>query len=297
MESRQVFHLVCVLSGLVALPPGLRAQETDRIGEQVERYLKQREQPGDLLAGYRDGFFLGTRDGRFRLTLGGRLQTDARFLESGHPSQNTFLVRRARLHLAGHVQERFGFKVEGDLGEGSARLKDGYLNVAFSDRIALRAGQFKEPFGFEELTSSRYVSLVERSLPIDNLAPSRDIGFMVHGKLAGGLLAYQLGAFNGAGDNLMSDANDDKDLALRLSLRPFQSSGKPVLEGLQLGAAATRGNQEGSLAGEAFDTAVGTGFLSFAPGVVQDGRRTRLGAELAWLVGPASLRGEWMQSR
>ena len=133
-------------------------------------------------------------------------------------------------------------------------------------------------------------------LPIDNLTPDRDIGVMAHGNMAKGVLNYCLSLYNGTGRNT-SDTNDDKDVAARVVLTPFNASNNAFLKGLHFGGAMTYGNQETERDAMRrkgkFQTAGETAFFQFNEDVFHDGERTRYGAELAWIVGPFSLKGEW----
>jgi phosphate-selective porin OprO/OprP len=115
--------------------------------------------------------------------------------------------------------------------------------------------------------------------------------------MAKGLLNYSLSLINGTGRNT-SDTNDEKDVVARVVLTPFNASENALLKGLHFGGGITYGNQETGRDAMRrqgkFQTAGGTAFFQFNEGVYHDGERTRYGAELAWIVGPFSLKGEWM---
>ena len=108
-------------------------------------------------------------------------------------------------------------------------------------------GKFKSPVGLERLQSATALAFVERAYPTA-LVPNRDVGVMLHGNLAGGVVAYAAGVFNGApdGGSVDLDLADGKDVAGRLFLSPFKRGGG-ALEGLGFGIAGTTGKQTGAL--------------------------------------------------
>jgi phosphate-selective porin OprO/OprP len=196
-----------------------------------------------VLAGIEKGKpFLKSADENFRIEFGGRLQADYAGAEDGARTlagdklASQFLVRRARFEVDGLLYRWIGFKLEADFTEGVS-LKDAYLDLRFFPELRFRAGQFKVPFSLEELTSSRFIDFVERSL-VNELAPARDRGVMLYGDLMGGAVSYFLGGFNGTGEDT-SDNNSDKDLAARLAFTPFRASDSFWLKGLQLAGNVT----------------------------------------------------------
>jgi phosphate-selective porin OprO/OprP len=250
-----------------------------------------------ILAGIERGKpFLKSADDNFRIELGGRFQADFDAAEgdtrtlSGSKLGSQFLVRRARLNLDGRLYRWIGFRIEAEFTEGVS-LKDAYLDLAFFPELRLQAGQFKVPFSLEELTSSRFIDFVERSI-VNELAPSRDRGVMLYGDLMQGAVSYYLGGFNGTGEDT-SDNNGDKDLAFRLAFAPFRGSDSFWLKGLQFAGNVTWGNQDGSTSAQGRTSArTIERFRFFAPQPTR-GDRLRYGGDLAWLIGPAALKFEY----
>lgn len=258
----------------------------------------KKEQASTVLAGIEKGKpFLQSPDGNFRLEFGGRLQTDFDAAEgdtgtlTGSKLSSQFLVRRARFEVDGRLYRWIGFKLEADFTEGVS-LKDTYLDLAFFPELRLRAGQFKVPFSLEELTSSRFIDFVERSI-VNELVPARDRGLMLHGELAQGAFSYFLGGFNGTGEDT-SDNNGDKDLAARLVLAPFRASDEAWLKGFQIAGNMTWGDQDSFSSAQGRTSArTSNRFRFFAPQPTR-GTRTRFGGDLSWLIGPAALKGEYV---
>lgn len=311
-----------VLVGMLVLlgvwPPGVSAQgtrekpvveqildvllERAEINEEQHKALKEqakKEQAAGFQAGVEKGRpFLRSADGNYEFFLVGRLHADFHATEgnartlTGVDLNDRFLARRARLGVEGKFFKSVRFHVEADFPE-TPTLKDGYLDLEFLPELKLRAGQFKEPFSLEELTSSRFIDFVERSL-VNELVPARDIGVMLHGSLFKGILDYSLGGFNGAGED-NADNNDEKDLAARILLAPFKPSKNTWLKGFQLAGNVTYGDQDAANSPQGRTNArTGNRFTFFASQPTR-GTRVRWGGDLAWLIGPASLKAEYVQ--
>ncbi len=154
-----------------------------------------------------------------KLALGGFVQTN---FESG-PSPDTrfaglsdrFLVRRARLFVAGAFVEDLSFKIESDFGANSlaaktgqsGQLTDAYVSWTKLPAVSLRLGQFKTPFGYEQLMADTKIYSIERSLANDKLTLGRQIGAMVYGEVAAKRVSYSLGAYNGTSTNVNTNDN------------------------------------------------------------------------------------------
>ncbi len=282
-----------------AAPAGEARRVDPAVAEQVDEYLGELGVgPADVVAGWKDGFFLATRDGEHKLGINGFIHADFRLPEKDHPvAEPEALVRRLRVDFSATLFDYYKFKATLALDQGNASLADGWMGVEYWKEAKLRVGQFKEPFGLEELTSDKYVYFVERSLPIDNLAPSRDVGAMIHGSLFDGILDYQVGGFNGAGQN-NKEFDSEKEIAARIVLRPLRTLNSTWLSGLHLGFAWTYGEpNDENIGGDELKTAIDTAFFQFANGVLLDGTKVRYGLELAWQGGPVSLSAEAIHVR
>lgn len=247
--------------------------------------------------------FLRSDDGNYEFFLNGVLHTDFHATEGGAKTLggvdlgDQFLVRRARFGIDGTMFQFVKFMILGELapaGQSAAgTLKDGFVELDFMPELRLRVGQFKTPFSLDQLTSSRFIDFVERSV-VDELVPGRDLGMMLHGSLLQGKLMYALGGFNGRGENF-SDRSDDKDWAARLVVAPFKTSSDPWLKGMQIGGNVTWGDQGGTFAAGSAQgrtsARTATRFTFFTPHTV-NGMRTRVGGDVAWTVGPAAFKAE-----
>ncbi len=271
----------------LALRRQVLAEQAARKKEQNQRYqLKYRPAKG---------LSLERNDGSHGIALTGRLQLDAKAFTSDSGDNASFFVRRARIAARIRWHTYFRAFVELEMGKGKTGLNDGFLEIYWRPALRLRFGQFKQPFGMEEMHSDNWIWTMERSLG-DSLVPSRDIGFMVHGSLAGGAFYYAASLYNGSGKNDASDTEGSKDLAGRVVAAPLRWTGGGLFKDFYLGAAATWGNQEASAGdwwrGGKLVTAAGNTWFLVDPSVRQNGARTRLGGELFWSVGPVAFMGE-----
>ena len=205
----------------------------------------------------------------------------------------SFDVTRVRLAMRGTMFRpwvRYMVSLEGSRtsGESDSKIKDAYLELG-SDRAAVRAGQYKVPFGMQTLTSDVSQGFVERSIAATTFAPDRDTGMIATGLGKGRKLGWSLGAFNGSGEgrrqnneSLLWSARAWYDPLGEYRLAEGAVDGPPksiVHLGLALrGGDLTRGGR---------------------PGVVQDAdSETAVGLELGWRRKRAWANGEgyWQRS-
>jgi phosphate-selective porin len=182
----------------------------------------------------------------FKLTLGGYIQAN---LESGDVSafegrfgltalKDRFRLRRTRVNIIGDFAEQFDFKVEGDFEQSdglSSATRTGFsatdifINWHRFPEANVKVGQWKAPFGLENLTPDPLIFTIERSLPTGAIAPERQIGVMLWGKpLANAspeqkdLVTYYAGIFNGNGRNFNNNDNNEFMYVGRIELMPFK---------------------------------------------------------------------------
>jgi phosphate-selective porin len=127
-----------------------------------------------------------------------------------------FLIRRARLNIKGTFAEGFDFALQSEFGNNSISGVSGYrlqatdvfINWNKYEKANITMGQFKTPFGYEQLLSDTKVLFVERSLPNDQLTFGRQAGVAASGTFADKRLTYSAGIFNGNSSN--NGANDNE---------------------------------------------------------------------------------------
>ncbi len=122
--------------------------------------------------------------------------------------KDRFRLRRARINLTGDFAEQFDFKVEGDFensdGINSNRTAfsgtDIFVNWHQFAEANIKAGQWKAPFGLEQLTPDPTLIIIERSLPTGAITPERQIGVQLWGKPFANIWPAHWGDHTGAAD-------------------------------------------------------------------------------------------------
>jgi phosphate-selective porin OprO/OprP len=199
----------------------------------------------------------------YKLTLGGYIQAN---FEDGDVSafegrfglsalKDRFRLRRARINLTGDFAEQFDFKVEGDFEQSDSAITalksvdlttgktttvtnstrtefsatDIFVNWHAIPEANIKVGQWKAPFGLEQLTPDPKLFIIERSLPTGALTPERQIGMQIWGKPLTNLwpeqkdlVTYYAGIFNGNGRNFNTNDNNNFMYVGRLELQPFK---------------------------------------------------------------------------
>src|SRR2546430_1564563 len=189
--------------------------------------------------------YVQPRGSEIKLVLGGFIQVNFEdgdaFAFQGNfglsEIKDRFRLRRARVNLTGDFAEQFDFKVEGDFGQGDGlnsnrtafSATDIFVNWHQFPEAQVKVGQWKAPFGLEQITPDTTLYIVERSLPTGAITPDRQIGAQLWGKPFTNvwpdqkdLLTYYAGIFNGNGRNV--SVNDDNNFMYvgRLELMPFK---------------------------------------------------------------------------
>jgi hypothetical protein len=123
-------------------------------------------------------------------------------------AQSAFDVTRLRVTLSGGVfrpwmKYSFQFEFSRTSGEGASKIKDAILEIRpVGKAYRVQAGQFKAPFGLQQITSSGRLQFVDRAITDLKFNPGRDMGVMVSGTAAGRRVGYDAGIFNGSGESL-----------------------------------------------------------------------------------------------
>jgi len=118
-------------------------------------------------------------DGKFETRLGGRVQVDAAWYDEDNVNldgENGTEFRRARLFVKGTMHDVWNFKGQYDFAGNEAEIKDAYIGYTGFQPVKFKIGQFKQPFGLEEMTSSKYITFMERAMATNAFATGRRIG-------------------------------------------------------------------------------------------------------------------------
>jgi phosphate-selective porin OprO/OprP len=209
-----------------------------------------------------------------------------------------------RLGIQGTAFKRFEFEVSREFGQDfetstdsseKTAWRDVYVDARVTKAFRLEAGQFKLPFGREELTSEANLDFVYRSLAARVLSPGRDPGVMAHGRLLSRALEYQVGYFARDGSNARTSQTEGGQDAFvaRLVVAPFAASSIRAIAPLEVGVAFADSRLDDRL-GIRGRTVLGDS--EFFDRVDVNGRRKRIGWEAAWTAGPAGVSGEYIRT-
>jgi len=261
--------------------------------------------PWALVATWNNGIVFKSNNGQASLKIGGRGQLDAAWFAEDGDNEAMFgdqadgvEFRRARLYMSGKVHKNFEYKAQYDFAGSNTTnrpgFKDVYGGLTGLDCIGgVRVGHFKEPFGLEELTSSNYITFMERSLT-SVFTPARNVGVMAHntfGEHPTG--TWAIGVFRNTNNQTAFGSGDgDYSVTGRGNYLPiYEKKGEQVLhlgiagsfQGAPNNSARYRQRPSAHLATRFVDT-----------GTIRVNNDQRLGGEAAYVCGPFSLQGEAM---
>ncbi|MDO8343953.1 MAG: porin [Cellvibrio sp.] len=122
-----------------------------------------------------NGLEIETKDGDFKMAIGGDLQLDGQMNNNGdNIPQSAQLndgagIRRGRIHMQGTAYKDFNYRYEYDFVRGSgstaAGITDAWIEYTGLRPISFTVGQFREPFSLESVTNYKYLTFIERSAP------------------------------------------------------------------------------------------------------------------------------------
>lgn len=113
-------------------------------------------------------------------------------------------VRRARIGVKGDIVGGFDYKMELEFADNSVEITDAILGYDAGD-VSLTIGQHNNFQGLEELTSSRFISFMERAAFTDAFGFQRRVGLSA--EYSKGAVLAQGGIFTDNIDNLDASNN------------------------------------------------------------------------------------------
>lgn len=237
------------------------------------------------------------KDGAYKFEFEGRAMWDFAIFDNDvaqNVSGSEF--RRIRMTAKGEAFG-WGYVIQPDFADDAVTMKDVYIwrKLGFG-RIQL--GQFKQPFSLEELTSSKWITVMERST-VAELAASRQMGIGLFG--SAGAMTWAASAYNL--DTNDGDTSEGIGAGARLTFAPVAETGRVV----HLGLAAAQESYGVSTAGgdnERYRVRYRpVGHLSDASRLtlvdLNNGERTsvtKLGLEGAAVFGPLSIQAEYARA-
>ena len=245
----------------------------------------------DFTTKWGNGYKLTSSDGEHSLKFGGRIMYDYATWNTGDETYSGTEFRRVRFFNSGKVYSNIKYKIQLDFAGGGVSFKDVYMELALPYLGNLKVGHFKEPFRLEALTSSKYMTFMERGLPIA-FSPERNVGFMLHDSFMDDKLSIQAGLFREASSGNDKKIDDVRNMTARLTFLPINDGQKL----LHLGAAFSSRNTSDSTYSVSTrpENHLGTKLLDMdLTGVTG---MNLMGAEMAFVMGSFSVQGEYVMN-
>jgi phosphate-selective porin OprO/OprP len=304
------------------------AEQTARIAarkvELFEEKQAEKAKEAAFVTADEKGFAIKSADQKTFIQVRGLLQIDTRwFLGDDTVAKNnttnaalidndSILIRRFRPEIGGTLGGLADFLFSPDFSGGAVTIFDAYADLHPFPWLRLHVGKFKTPLGLERLQSEGAYPFLERALD-QNLTPGRDIGAALQGDIAGGIVNYSLGVYDGFPDNANNNAasnvggsvdgdnNHAKDFIGRLFFQPLKTI--PNAGALGVGFAASTGNRKGSpttVATPTFRSAGQQAIFAYAAASTTLSptfahlRETHLNPQLYYYYGPVGLLAEYV---
>lgn len=98
-------------------------------------------------------------------------------------SEFTTELRKARVNLKHQLNKDWSTKLQITFKEDeeASEVGDAYVQYKGFENLKLTMGKFKEPFGLENMTSSKHTTFLERSMVSNAFSPDKNKGMMISG--------------------------------------------------------------------------------------------------------------------
>ena len=233
------------------------------------------------------------KDGDFSFKLGGRIMLD--FVEPGVDvtamGQNLFF-RRARLELSGKVSKEWAYSAEFDFAENAVVAKDLFVTYSGFENQEVLIGQFKAPWSLEELSSSKQLAFLERSLMNSawSTAHRTGLGWRHYGESH----SLTVAAY-GKEAGVANSANQDEPLnfGARFVWAPMRSAEGLLHIGIALAEEEIEGGGVQLRARPEARPSNGNVRLVDTSNIADATGLSKTGLEVAWMSGGLSVQGEY----
>lgn len=208
--------------------PAIAETDQEKIAEEVSRQVV--EATADLpKITTKDKLEFASKDGKSKWQIFGRVQTDAAIYDSDTDINGNSVplpnfgqeIRRARIGISGTIFGNWRLRVQYDFP--SQVVKDAFVSYTTNQVTQITLGNFKEPFSMSELTSSNYLTFMERPSTVTAFVPSRNVGLGVShtfGKLA----TLSAGAFGEGLDSGGSGTDASYAVTGRATIAPINAN-------------------------------------------------------------------------
>ena len=183
---------------------------------------------------FKNGIRFERNDGMHKFQIGGRTFLDFAAITSNDrlkialgfdPDGTGVEFRTARIYVSGVNYKHIFWKTQIDFGNGDVKFKDVYIGLKDLPVIGdVLFGHQKEPFGLEQMGSSRFMTFMERASP-DHFVPSRNIGLVAAKGWLGNRIRLAGGGFADSKDGKLQISGTGKySLTGRLTGAPIYAN-------------------------------------------------------------------------
>ena len=193
-------------AGLLSMPVASEAKTLNEL--LVEKGVISAEEAastGSSRVSYKNGTRLEFPEQGFDIKMNLEVKTRYSYLDydksggTNREDASSFNTTLARVTFDGNVlNKQFSYRVQNDFAadSGGNSMRDVWLQWNLDDAAKLRMGQFKVPFGRQELNGDTKIQFIDRTNASDFFTYGRNRGAMFHGGF-GDAGMYAAGIFNG----------------------------------------------------------------------------------------------------
>jgi phosphate-selective porin OprO/OprP len=286
------------------------------VGDSVKQYLESEEGKKalgkgatDFKVSWKEGLNFETADKQFSLKVQGRIMFDMVLPDADDDLEAavgdfdpTVGFRRLRIEMGGTIFENVYYQNSIDFASlptgttaptnNGVQLKDNFIGYkGLPGNTRFQVGYFKEPVGLEELTSSKYITFMERSTVTNAFAPAHNMGFMVEGSAMEDRLNWAVGDFTDHPGSGVGPVQFQHNFSARICGAPILDKEKKMV--LHLGLSLQDRSPEAET-----DRFRARPEMPFVPRTVDTGNisvdtEQIIGLEAAFVSGPFSVQGEY----
>ncbi len=138
--------------------------------------------PGEVKEPWAPPFVGGVKGPILGVGYNGFLQIDGASYadDASGEFEDKVIVRRARFTFDRKAGQKWAVKGSAEVSQGEVEIKDIYGLYKGLSFGSIRIGSQKEPFSLQQMTSSRFTTLMERGLVVDALTPGRNVGVALY---------------------------------------------------------------------------------------------------------------------
>jgi len=208
----------------------------------------------DLKVKWKGAPEFSSKDGKFKFKVRGRIMTDYDGINqdtglTGKQDISGVELRRARIGVEGSVYYDWKYKFEMDFAGNGSSVKDAYVayaNWAPWKKSEILVGQFHVANSLDEMTSSRFITFMERASFVDAFIHERQIGAGIYA--GNDHWSFQTGYYGAETGDQSKFSTDYSTAAVRGTVAPIANDTTVVHFG-----ASYRHREAGTLKGDGPD--------------------------------------------